>query len=71
MVEYNHRKGLKQMTIDINKTYHVTKYGKTDSDLGNLPGADVRKILKGYTYDDRYGLWYSPAANIGYYIEEA
>ena len=70
MIEYNHRKGLKQMTIDITKTYKVTKFAKTDTDLGNLPGTDVRKMLKGYTYDEDFGIWYSPAANIGYSVEE-
>lgn len=62
---------MKTMTIDTTKTYKVTKYGKTTTDLGTLPGADVKALLKGYAFDETFDLWFSPKANIGYDVKEA
>lgn len=61
------------MKIENGKTYMVTKYQQngTNIDYGRLPGEDVKRLLKGYDYDENYGLWFSPKANCGYDIEEA
>lgn len=60
------------MKIEAKKTYKVTKYlvdGCT-SDIGELDGTDVKSLLKGYSYDETYGMWFSKAAKIGYDVEE-
>lgn len=60
------------MEIKKEKLYKVEKYpanGKS-TDLGILPGTDVKSILKGYTYDSTFEMWFSGKANIGYDIEE-
>jgi hypothetical protein len=60
------------MTIDTNATYAVTKYDRDiTSEIGPLPGADVKKLLKGYTYDKDFGMWFSKAATIGYDVRKA
>lgn len=58
------------------KNYRVWKYitkvnGDTEHlDCGNLPEGDVKRMLKGYKYDEMFGMWFSKAANIGYELEE-
>ena len=56
--------------ISDSKTYWVVKFTHQCSDLGHLPGEDVKRLLKGYSYDDRYEMWYSPRGTIGYDVKE-
>lgn len=59
------------MKIRNDKTYNVTKYTQTQTlDCGNLPGTDVNAILKGYKYDENYGMWFSERGKIGYDVTE-
>ena len=60
------------MKIESKKFYRVTKYlsNGSDSDMGVLPGTDVKNILKGYSFDDQWGMWYSNRANVGYDVQE-
>ena len=60
------------MIIDITKTYTVIAYTtNSTTKLGNLPGTDVKNILKGYTYDADFGLWFTPKATKSYEVTEA
>lgn len=60
------------MEIKATATYKVTKYtGNATSDLGYLSGADVKKILKGYAWDEMFEMFYSAKGTIGYDIKEA
>ena len=61
------------MEIKKESFYKVTKMAATgkDSNLGTLPGEDVKKLLKGYTYDETFGLWYSEKATLAYDVTEA
>lgn len=54
------------------RNYKVEKYTQTDnSELGNLPYEDVKRILKNYAYDEMMDMYFSKAGNIGYYIDRA
>ena len=55
------------------QNYEVEKYEAdgTNSNLGTLPYEDVKRILKGYKYDEMFEMYFSPKANIGYAISEA
>ena len=55
------------------RNYRVERYESAgqDSELGILPYEDVKRILKGYKYDELLGMYFSGKANIGYYITEA
>ena len=64
------------MKIDSKKTYRVKRYTSVqmDCDYGNLPGSDVRRILKGCKYEkydwDTVGLWYSRSGRFAYGVKE-
>lgn len=60
------------MKIETAKDYKVTKYHANGdcSNLGILPGADVKKILRGYEFDEMFEMWYSKSANVGYDVKE-
>lgn len=61
------------MKIESGKRYRVERistYANDDADYGVLPGDDVKRILKGYTYDEQFGLWYSGSCKVGYSVEE-
>ena len=53
--------------------YEVQKLASNgnDTNLGILSGEDVKKLLKGYTYDEEMELWFSAKANVGYWAREA
>ncbi len=54
------------------KNYNVTKWENgNEKDYGCLPESDVKRLLKGYTYDEELDMWFTPKANNAYYIEEA
>ena len=55
------------------QNYEVEKYEANGecSNLGILPYEDVKRILKGYKYDEGFGMYFSPKANIGYAICKA
>lgn len=60
------------MKIDINKLYNVERYTEKDTrDYGTLYGSDVKKILRGYTYNEEFEMWFSKKGTIGYYVTEA
>ena len=60
------------MKIENSKTYKVKKYTqKTTADCGTLPGEDVKRMLKGYNFDEMLEMWFTPKATIGYSVEEA
>lgn len=59
------------MKIENSKTYRVKKYTQSMSaDCGTLPGEDVKRMLKGYKFDEMLEMWFTPKANIGYSVEE-
>lgn len=58
------------MTIKNGKYYRVYKYGKVLSNLGSMSGEDVKNLLKGYSYDETYDMWFSKACTIGYDVQE-
>lgn len=55
------------------ENYRVERYEANgqDSELGTLPYEDVKRILRGYKYDDMMDMYFSNKANVGYYITEA
>ena len=64
------------MNINTNDTYKVTKYVYRSSDvdtfnLGFLTGSDVKNLIKGYTFDDVFEMYFSNACTIGYEIKKA
>ena len=60
------------MIIDNNATYEVTKYDRNiTTEVGPLPGADVKALLKGYTYDETFEMWFSKRGTIGYDVRKA
>lgn len=64
-------KGNMVMRIESDKTYHVERFTEEhDSDYGNLPGDDVKRILKGYVYDFDMEMWFSPKGLVGYSVTE-
>lgn len=59
------------MEIKKTGTYQVTKWTlKSTLDYGHLSGADVKRMLAGYSYSDEMGLWFSKRGTIGYEVEE-
>ncbi len=59
------------MKIENGKRYNVTKYfGEQVSDIGVLPGEDVKRLLKGYAWDATFEMFFSPKANVGYDVQE-
>ncbi len=62
------------MKVEANKNYRVWKYNNnSDSDLGILTGEDVKKLLKGYKYEELLpgmGMWYSEGGRIAYDVKE-
>ena len=54
-------------------TYKVEKYlaNGTCSDCGRLPKEDVKRMLKGYKYDEEFDMYFSRGANIGYALAKA
>lgn len=63
------------MKIEANKNYEMEKYTYKKDDIevstyGVLPGTDVKSILKNYKYDSDLDMWFSPKAEIGYYVVE-
>ncbi len=61
------------MKIESGKSYRVERfstYANDDADYGILPGDDVKRILKGYTYDEQFQMWYSGSSKVGYSVEE-
>ena len=64
------------MKIDSKKNYRVKRYNtvQIDSDYGILPGADVKRILKGCTYEcfpwETEGMWFSKSGRFGYTVQE-
>lgn len=59
------------MKIDSAKIYRVEKYSADDyKNYGQLPGSDVKSMLKGYKYDTELGMWFSRKGNFGYSVEE-
>ena len=44
---------------------------ESNSDCGILPKEDVKRMLKGYKYDEMMDMYFTPHANKAYYIEEA
>lgn len=62
------------MKIYNDRRYSVEKYAiseSNDANYGILSGADVKRLLKGYTYEEEMEMWFSPKAQIGYSIIEA
>jgi len=64
------------MKIKTDKNYEVTKYEFNKGDvkdysIGVLPGSDVKAIIKGYKYDEEFGMFFSKRAEIAYDITEA
>lgn len=59
------------MKIASKRNYQVTKYvcGNQLYDLGILPGTDVRRLLKNCEYDERFGLWFTEKATLGYEVK--
>lgn len=54
------------------KNFKVTKYYH-NGDIkryGVLPEVDVKRLLKGYKYDELLDMWFSEKANIGYELKE-
>ena len=59
------------MKIERSKRYRVVKSTTEDfTDLGVLPGSDVKRLLKGYILDERYDMFFSEKGFTGYVIEE-
>lgn len=63
------------MKIKADKNYEVTKYEFNKGDvkdfsIGVLPGSDVKGIIKGYKYDEEFGMFFSRRAEIAYDIAE-
>lgn len=59
------------MRIESRKHYKVVKFfGDNVNDYGILPCEDVKRLLRGYTWDDTFGMFFSPKANIGYDVKE-
>lgn len=53
------------------KTYRVKKYTQEATmDCGLLPESDVKKLLKGYTYEPDFEMYFSKKANFAYTVEE-
>lgn len=66
------KKEVSDMKIEASKTYRMAKITKDEYlDYGTLPGTDVKRILKGYSYDEEFDLWFSKGNKIGYELEEA
>lgn len=60
------------MKIENSKDYKVTKYTATNTiSCGVLPGEDVNRLLKGYKYDEDFGMWFTEKATTGYDVTEA
>ena len=60
-----------RMKIDANKMYQVTGYTQNRrTDYGQMQGADVLQMIKGYTYDAQLELWYTPKASKAIDAEE-
>lgn len=65
------------MAIDAKKVYSVRRFSTgsatkryPDADFGNLPGYEVKSILRGYTYDADMDMWFSKSYLIGYAVTE-
>lgn len=63
------------MKIDSKKYYKVAKITSEHyMDCGILLGEDVKRILKGYTYEvypwETVGTWFSKTGRIGYDVKE-
>ena len=53
------------------KNYEVTRIdSKGIHEYGSLAESDVKRMLKGYEYDELFGMWFSPKANVSYTVEE-
>lgn len=60
-------------TIVPDKNYHVLHWVSNEDvarDYGNLPGSDIKGMLKGYKYDDELDMWFSRSGKSGYSITE-
>lgn len=59
------------MAIVANKVYKVRRYEIKGPilDMGCMPGSDVKALLRGYSFDPEYDLWFSPKANVAYSVE--
>lgn len=55
------------------KNYKVEKYTANMElfDCGRLPYEDVKRMLKGYKYDDEFEMYFSKAGNIAYSVTAA
>ena len=64
------------MSIDPSKAYRVRRFSTgsatkryPDCDLGVIQGSDLKLILKNFSYDQGFGMWFSPKSTIGYSVE--
>lgn len=55
-----------------NKRYTVERYENDGETLlcGILEGSDVQAILKGFKYDEMFGMYFDNKASVGYFVEE-
>lgn len=56
--------------IEKGESYFIRQFrsnGETRN-YGILPAEDVRELLRGYKYDEKYGMWFTSAANRGFTI---
>lgn len=59
------------MKLENSKIYRVEKYSADDyKNYGQLPGSDVKSMLKGYKYDAELEMWFSKRGTFGYSITE-
>ena len=64
------------MRILSKRNYHVRRFSTgsakerfPDCDYGNLPGSDVRGILRGCKYDPTYDMWFKKNNLVGFSVE--
>lgn len=70
--DLNESEGEKR-TIIPDKNYHVLHWVTGEDkarDYGNLPGKDIKGMLRGYKYEDDLDMWFSKNGNSGYFITE-
>lgn len=70
--DLNESGGEKQRIVP-DKNYHVLHWVAGEDkarDYGNLPGKDIKGMLRGYKYEDDLDMWFSKSGNSGYFITE-